>query len=335
MPRVNFLSFNKAVCYSNHIMRRLASILLLVMFWASPLFADEFKLSNGDVLRGEPASFNDDGLVVRLDIGGFSQRVPWGKFTQETLKKLEANDEAKPFVEPYIEVPLEIKEREKQKKKEIVVKEPTRVPLVESKSSFFASLANPVGWFLIGAVYLANLFAGLEVARWRGRPVALVVGVSAILPILGPIIFALLPSVHQAAPVPDAAAAAQAEAAAATPVNPLAQAGGGQSGLGLAATGEANAGAGNPAYNQVYNRSNSTFDRRFFETKFTGFFRVVPAEPEKSLVIVVKTQKAEYRAVRISRISATEVHFQVQTGAEVSVSFGEIVEISIKPKGAK
>jgi hypothetical protein len=62
---------------------------------------------------------------------------------------------------------------------------------------------------------------------------------------------------------------------------------------------------------------------------------VVPTEPEKSLVIVVKAAKAEYKASRISRISANEIHFQVQTGAEVSVPFAEIVEVAVKPKGAK
>jgi len=163
------------------------------------------------------------------------------------------------------------------------------------------------------------------------------VGVSAILPILGPIIFALMPSVHTAA-APAEEPMVEADAAGAAPVNPLAQGGGAQSGLGLAGGGHggpAAAAAGNPVYNQVYNRSNTVFDRRFFETKFTGFFRVVPAEPEKSLAIVVKTQKAEYRAVRISRISGTEVHFQVQAGTEVSVAFADIVEVAVKPKAAK
>jgi hypothetical protein len=314
-------------------MRRLAVTVILFCVWASSAFADDFKLSNGDVLSGEAASFNDDGLVVRLSIGGFSQRVPWGKFTQETLKKLENNEEAKPFVEPYIEVPLEIKEKAKAKKKAIVVKEPPTVPLVEAKGSFFASLGNPVGYFILGALYLANLFAGVEIARWKGRPVPLVAGVSAILPIFGPILFALLPSTH-AAPAPPEEAAPGPEASAPV-VNPMAQPGAAQSGLGLASTGASTAAGSNPVYNQVYNRSNTTFDRRFFETKFTGFFRVVPAEPEKSLMIVAKTQKAEYRAVRISRISATEVHFQVQAGTEVSVPFADVVEVSVKPKAAK
>ena len=108
------------------------------------------------------------------------------------------------------------------------------------------------------------------------------------------------------------------------------------SSLGLAGTGgPAGKAAANPAYSQVYNRSNTTFDRRFFETKFTGFFRVVPADPEKDLVIVIKTPKQEMLATRVSRISASEIHLQLQRGTEASVGFGEITEVSVRPKGAK
>jgi hypothetical protein len=106
------------------------------------------------------------------------------------------------------------------------------------------------------------------------------------------------------------------------------------SGLGLANTGAGKA-AANPAYTTVHTRANTAFDRRFFETKFSGFFRVVPADAEKDLVIVIKTPKQELVATRISRISGSEVHFQLQRGTEASVAFGEITEVSVRAKGAK
>ena len=106
------------------------------------------------------------------------------------------------------------------------------------------------------------------------------------------------------------------------------------SNLGLAAAAHGGAKPGtNPVYSQVYNRSNTTFDRRFFETKFSGFFRLVPADAEKDLVIAVKTAKQEIIAVRISRISAAEVHLQTKQASEVGVPFGEIAEVSVRPKG--
>lgn len=295
----------------------------------------EFRLTNGDVYQGEASSFNDDGLVVRLGIGGFSPRVPWGKLTQDTLKLLADNPEAKDFVEPYIEIPPEVKAKEKEKRKEIKVAEPSRVPHTESKAGLFSALANPLGYALLGAIYLANLYSAREIARFRARPAALVMGVSAIAPIIGPILFALLPPGHA-----EMEAAAPPEAPVTDGVNPMQQAlpsGMAGSGLGLAAQAHGGGKPGaNPAYSQVYTRSNSTFDRRFFETKFTGFFRVVPSDAEKDLVMVIKTPKKELAALRVSRISANEVHFQLQQGgAEASVPFGEITEVSVRAKGAK
>ena len=318
-------------------MCRLGVLSTLLVLWLSVISVTgaEFRLTNGDVFNGEASSFNDDGLVIRRDIGGFSPRVPWGKLTQDTLKQLSENPEAKEFVEPYIEIPIEVKEAEKAKKKEIRISEPPKVSHTATKTGFFASMANPLGYALFGAIYLANLYAAAQIARFKGRSVALVVGVSAIAPIFGPILFALLPGsgyVPQEAVAPEAPASTEG-------VNPMQQAlpaGMQPGGLGLAGGGApAGKAAANPAYSQVYNRSNTTFDRRFFETKFTGFFRVVPADPEKDLVLVVKTPKQEIAATRVSRISASELHLQLQRGSEASVTFGEITEVSVRPRSAK
>ena len=97
-------------------------------------------------------------------------------------------------------------------------------------------------------------------------------------------------------------------------------------------TAQAQQAAGNPNYTTVWDRNNSTFDRRFFETKFAGFFRVVLGEQEKHLLLVVKTAKREYVAQRVSRISMTDLHLMLQGGQETGVPFGEIVQITTKPK---
>jgi hypothetical protein len=330
----NFPSNEARALLGNPIMFRLGVAAALCVLCLSLFsgFGAEYRLNNGDVLKGEAASFNDDGLVVRLDIGGFSPRVPWGKFTQDTLKQLQQNPQAAEYVEPYIEIPPEVKEKEKEKKKAIKVVEPPRVPLVQGKTGFFAAMANPLGWAILGLLYAANIYSGVQIARWRGKPVALVAGVSAIAPIIGPAIFAALPTSTIA---PGEAPAAEAPVAT-EGVNPMQQAlpsGLQGSGLGLAAQG-AKAG-GNPTYNQVYTKGNTTFDRRFFETKFTGFFRLVPSDAEKDLVIAVKTAKQEIIAVRISRISATEVHLQTKQATEIGVPFTEIAEVAVRPKSAK
>ena len=88
----------------------------------------------------------------------------------------------------------------------------------------------------------------------------------------------------------------------------------------------------------IYTRGEFTFNRRFFETKFPGFFRVVPSEADKDLVMVIKAVRGEYVGKRISRISMNEMHIQLQSGnasAEVMVPFVEIQSVQIRHKDAK
>src|SRR5262245_10196385 len=95
--------------------------LFAALILASVGNAADFKLINGDVSKGAASSFNDNGVIIRLQLGGFSQRIGYGKFTQETLRDLAQNPQAKKFVDPFIEVPEEVKaQKEKAKKKEIV-----------------------------------------------------------------------------------------------------------------------------------------------------------------------------------------------------------------------
>jgi hypothetical protein len=93
-------------------------------------------------------------------------------------------------------------------------------------------------------------------------------------------------------------------------------------------------GAESRAESRIFKRGEYTFNRRFIETQFSGFFRIVPSEAEKDMVLVIRTPKQEYIARRISRISASEMFVQpVQAAAkEVSVGFGEIAEIQIRHK---
>ena len=312
-------------------MLRFPVILMLVLVWVqAAVLAAEFKLTNGDVLKGEAAQITSDGMVVRLDVGGFSDRVGWARFTQESLKSLLDNPAAKKFVEPFIEIPIEQKKRERAKKTEIVVKDPeTRLDRPNPKARFFPGLITPAGFMVLGLFMAANLYAAFAIAQFRARPVALVMGVSLLFPVLGPIIFLMSPDAEGSGPPPlDAPAPSTNEVVSAEAKVP-----GMQSGLGLQSHQKPTK-AGGDASAQVYRRSDTTFDRRFFETKFTGFFRVVPENPD--MVLVVKTAKQEYVARRISRISANEVHLQMLRGnTESSVTFGEIAEVQVRHKDAK
>jgi hypothetical protein len=87
----------------------------------------------------------------------------------------------------------------------------------------------------------------------------------------------------------------------------------------------------------TFQRGQFTFNRRFFETKFPGFFGVVRRDADKDMVIVIKAARGEYIGQRISRIAANDLHLQVQKGnasEEVMIPFTEIQQIQLKHKDA-
>jgi hypothetical protein len=299
--------------------------------------ADEFKLANGNILRGELASADEDGLVVKLDVGGFSKREPWINFSQETLKALAGNPKVAPLVEPFIELePEQIKARERQK--EIVVKPvPNRLERPSTKTGLIGAFLTPVGLVILAVLMLANLYAAYEIALFRRQPLALVCGLSVLLPGLAPLIFLSLPTHVEHAHAeagPEEALAGETVGSPAKATSTFAGKGH-QGGLALAAVQKQEGGSAQP---QVYARGEFTFNRRFFETKFPGFFRVVPSETEKDLVMVIKAVRNEYVGKRISRISSNEMHVQLQSGnasAEVMIPFLEIQSVQIRHKDAK
>ncbi len=311
---------------------------LLMWQGLSAAWAGEFKLANGNVLRGELASADVDGLVVKLDVGGFSRREAWINFSQETLKELAKDPKVAALVEPFIELePAEIKEKEKQK--EIVVKDvPTRLERPEPKPGLFAAFVTPIGLAIVVVLFLANLYAGYEVAIYRQQPLALVLLFSALFPLLGPIIFLALPARAARAEEPTPAAAPEpvsplgagkrttASVTGAAPLPPSA-------GLSLAAA-KSDSGSGTTVP-QTFNRGEFTFNRRFFETKFPSFFRVVPSEADRDLVLAIKGVRSEYVAKRISRIASNEMPVKVPNGGEVMVTFAEITSVTVRHKDAK
>lgn len=310
--------------------------LMLSAVWAlaNGAVAAEYRLLNGDVYQGEATGFDDYGLVIRMDIGGFTPRIGWGQLTQETLVQLKKNPQAAKFVDPFIDTPPEPK---KQKpKKEIVLKE---VPRLERppKAGFFVSLGTPAGLGIVLVLYLANLYAAYEVSVYRNRPALAVCGLSVVLPVAGPLLFLSLPGEEAADDALGEAAPAgpNPEALVSNPLAPGKKTGPAPSALGLATRDKKKA-EGSSLEGAVFKRGETTFNRRFFETTFSDFFRVVPGEAEKDLVLVFRAGKNEYIAKRISRISMGDMHVQVlRGGTEAQISFVEISEVQVRRKGAQ
>ena len=293
--------------------------------------ADTFPLTDGTSLTGDVISYNDNGVVFRLEVDKYSPRVPWTKFSQDALKQLANNPKIKPLAEPFIETAPVV---ERTKKTEVKVHEVSRLELPPKQSLFGALFSSSVGLVVLLLIYAANIFAGYEIAVMRSRPIALVMGVAVVLPILGPIIFLAMPvrvePSKTAAPQPEAAPHTFAVPGAAQPA---------AAGIHIVEASwqkEAPA-AANSSEPQIFQRGQFTFNRRFFETKFSGFFAMIRRESEKNLMLTVKTGRALFVVERITRIATNEMHVEVAQGAakqEVMVPFAEIVEVQLKPKSA-
>jgi hypothetical protein len=334
------------ICYGNSLVRsfRLITALLALVFVAGSLRADTYQLSTGETLNGEvlPTSANDAGVQVKVGEGEY-KKVPWDSFSQEDLRKFRDNPKLAPLVEPFIVITPE----ERVKKTEVTIKQPTRIARPAAQSLFGALVSSGLGLFLLLVVYGATIFAGYEVAIFRAQPVPLVAGLSAIplLGVLAPIIFLAMPTKVQ--PIEQTwetqpATRPQAPDA----VNPMqGEAPQHAAGLRLADTAPEPAAPGATAAEvkptlpptQTFARGQFTFNRRFIETKFAGFFGVVRHGADKDMVLVVKAVRGQYVCNRISRIAANDFHVEVHHGhasEEVMIPFQEIKEIQLKHKDA-
>ena len=313
---------------------RASSVLIVFMIlWGSirSACADTYPLVNGETLEGDPVAFGRDGLAVKKPDGSYSEKIGWTNFTQTALKKLAALPKAQPFVEPYLE-PDE-PEASKKAAPEITLKPVPRLSRPNPRAGFGAIFSSPLTVTLLFILYLANLYAGYEVALFRNYAPGLVCAVAAVIPVLGPIIFLSMPtriavSEAEAAyqqPVEEVPAWAAAPDAAGAPVE------------GAAAAAPTATTAPRLPPPVVFQRGQTTFNRRFFETKLSGFLRVVPSEAEKDMVVRIRSARGEHTGQRITRIMPNELYLQISkagASADVMIPFNDIQEVQIRHKDA-
>jgi hypothetical protein len=321
--------------------RFLVSFGLLVCGLLAAARADSFQLTTGKTISGEVlvTSASDTGVQIKIGDGDY-ERVPWASFAQEDLKKFAQNRKLEPFVEPFIEITAE----EKIKKTEVHIKPPPRLERPPAQSLVGAMFSSGLGVLIVLLLYAANLYAGYEVSIFRAQPWYLVCGVAAVLPLVGPLIFLAMPTRIQAAqpawdvPPETAETTPTSPAAAGEAVNPmLDSAVAHPAGLRLSHAEPPPAAPDLPASTR-FQRGQYTFNRRFIETKFPGFFGVVRREADRDMVLVIKAARGEYVAHRISRISAGDFHVQVQKGSateEIMIPFVEVQELILKHRDAK
>jgi hypothetical protein len=308
----------------------------------STAWADTLTLSDGTTVSGDIVKFDDNSLMLRE--GDAYTNVQWTLFSQDSLKQLAQDPKKAPLVEPFIAPAAAARSPKPQLQLQGVEK--LDVP---ARTSVIGGLfTSSVGLFLLLMIYVANLYAAYEIAKCRSRPVGAAVGTAVVLPLIGPVIFLLLPRpdiggseaapAEETAPEPSSANAPALTPASSTAV-PAAAA---------APTSSSPAAAGSPAeeiqvsaapwapsaeskaakpQTIVFPRGKFTFNKRFIETKFPTFIKGTNTDT----VMVVATLKDKFIAQRIGQAGANEMQLVCANG-EFMVIYGEIQEIQIKPK---
>lgn len=317
-------------------------VLSLCVWFAMNAAALTFEYADGAKFTGDIVQKTPAFLQVRAD-GGYTN-LDWSKLSQDTLKELKAvaattkDQKLDEFVTPFIEISQE----EIIKKTEVVIKPVPRLERPAKGSLIGAMFKSSLGLVCLLLIYAANIYAGYEVACVRAYPPMMVCGISAVAPVIGPIIFLCMPTKLPARPQEEEEPLEAAAPGAAAPGHSASYSGeaaAGQEAGGSAAAAEAGGHAAPSALPQTqsFKRGQFTFNRRFIETKFSPFFGAVRRGDTKDLVLVVKSMRGEFIATRISRIAANDMHLDVHKGGasqEVQIPFVEIQEMQIKHQDA-
>ncbi len=279
-------------------------------------------LTDGSTMQGEILKHDDNGLQLRVGTDVYTN-LAWGRFTQDSLKQLANDPKLRMLAEPFIEPEA----TQHAPKAEIKINDVKRLELPENPSVLGGLLKSSVGKFILLILFLANLYAAYEISIVKARAAAQVVGLSAVLPIIGPIIFLILPmqvaqiaETHADMPAP---AGTQAAAAAAATANPLAEA------------------AAPTNYQpevkkvepQIFARGKFTFNKRFIETKFASFIGGEPKGDATKFSMELKSGSGQFAVEYIAQVGAAEAIFETANG-QVTVPFADIQEIKLNPKTA-
>jgi len=275
--------------------------------------ADTLTLTDGTSLTGDIVKFDDGGLMLRTTGDAYST-VPWGKFSQDALKQLAADPKIKLLVEPF----LEPDESQRPAKPEIKVNPVTRLERPAHPSLLGGLVKSSVGLFILFVLYLANLYAAFEVALNRARPIAQVVGLAAVLPVIAPVVFLVLPVKADALPAENQAEGAAADGSPARP--PEIQ-------IGEASWKQ----PARPPEPQVFARGKFTFNKRFIETKFAGFIGE-SKDDANHFTMELKTVAGQFAVARIVQVNAADAIFETAGRGSLTVPFTDIQEIKLNPK---
>jgi hypothetical protein len=299
-------------------------LLIFVGLWlalTARVFSTEtLTLADGTSVSGDIVKTDDNGAMIHTTADSYST-IQWAQFSQDSLKHLADNPKLRLFVEPFIEPTA----AERPAKPAITVKPVTHMTLPEHPSIIGGLVRSSLGLFILLVIYGANLYAAYEVAVVRGKAPAVVIGVSAVLPIIGPIIF-LAQKVQTSEAVqelpPDEGAPAAPGAAPAP----------GQEDIQIVSASWQASSEEKKLQPQAFSRGKFTFNKRFIETKFGGFIGE-PKGEAKIYSMSVKTLKETIAVECIKQAAATEAILETPNG-QLTVAYSDIQEIILTPKPA-
>ena len=277
---------------------------------------ESLTLTDGGTVVGKITKSDDNGLTLRLPGEVYAAtNVAWSRFSQASLKQLTVYPRIKLFVEPFIEPDAS----QLPPKPEVQIKDVVRLAKPVNPSILGGIWHSGIGRFILLVLFGANLFAAYEISIVRAKPMLQVMGLAAVLPVIGPIIFLAMPL---------KAEAASSEAAAAT--------GAGDATGEIPAVEEIHIVEASwrqdekPAEAQVFSRGRFTFNKRFVETKFAGFVGVPKGDALK-FTMTLKTLQAEFAVERIAQVGQADAIFETPQG-QLTVAFTDIQEIKLNPK---
>lgn len=279
------------------------------------------KLTDGGTLTGDIVKPDQSGLMFHGE-GDLYTNIAWARLSQDTLKDISSDPKVKAFADLFIEPTV-------SPAPQIQLKPVDRIERPEHPSLIVGIVTSPLGLFLLLLIYGANLFAAFEISLVKARPAAQVMGVAAILPIIGPVIFLYLPmhvektpeQILEEQPFPEGEQSPEQ-------IQIVAHGDGG-----AAAGGAAAAPAEKKLEPQIFPRGKFTFNKRFLETKFANFIGVPKGEALK-YTMEVKTSKDQFAVDQIMQISAADVLLDTAGRGQITIALADIQEIKLNPKKA-
>lgn len=291
---------------------------LCIVFLALAANADTFTLADGGSVTGDIVKFDDYMLMLHTSSDTYTN-VPWGLFSQNSLIQLSDNPKIKPLVAPFILPTTSV-----APPPPITLRPVNKVEFPAHPSLLGGLVTSPLGIFILLLIYGANLYAAYEIALMKLRPPGPVMGLSAILPIIGPIIYLKQPMLEQrpANELPPEPAFPEGEQ---TPEEIQIVEASWKS--------EEEMPKEKKLEPQVYSRGKFTFNKRFIETKFVSYLGDGKSGDASKYTMELKTIKEQWMVERIMQVAATEVILETTRG-QTTVALGDISEIKLNPKKA-